>query len=698
MICTSIQNKNLEEILAILEEGCVEMAEIRLDRCPLDDEEIQELFSNTDTPLIATCRIAESASMQEAEHKLRTAIEAGAKYVDVEIEAPAPMGKRLRRTARESGTTLIRSFHDFSKTPSLEELEEVVIKCKSFGADVVKVVTTAVKPEDPETVKALYSTLLPAEVFHFPSDSVESQREPETIAEGTLVAFSMGEYGHQSRLDALKYGAPFTYAALESGAETAPGQWTAAEMSEAVYADAEGFYAEHLVMPASKSFAQRAIIAAALAEGTSHLRGYSPCADSEAAIKVARALGAEVTEGEVLAIKGIGPITKPVDFTSLHTGESGLLTRLMIPILAQIGGGAMRVTGEKTLVKRPLSGANDIMAAFGVTLRNVEEHPGSKDVFVPLNIVGNLIPGRADISGKGGSQLISGLLMALAIADRPSTLYVSDPKSIPYMFITLDVLQKFGIRIVNEMEGDQEFLETQDWNRCTGMTFKIKGGQGYKAADFTLEGDWSGAANFCVAGAIFGSASVDGLDTHSLQADLTIMDVLVEAGASISQIDNDCVDAVNEAATAAGVNTHTGAVNVVKAPLNAFCFDLNNAPDLFPIVAVLAAFCPGESRIGGTGRLANKESNRALTIQNMLLQMGVDCVIDGDEMVIQGHSLTYRRLNNLLLKGGEYTSTHDHRMVMALKVASLGADSPIVIDDEACVAKSFPDFLQIFSD
>lgn len=695
MICTSIQGKTLEEIFAILEEEAVEMAEIRLDRCPLTDSEIEELFSNTDTPLIATCRIAESADMQEAERKLLTAVQAGAKYIDIEIEAPAPMGKRLRRAARENGTTLIRSFHDFEGTPSLEELEQNVIKCKSFGADVVKVVTTAKSAEDCEIIRQLYGVKIPPEAFHL-HPGLEGELEPERIAEGSLIAFCMGEAGRMSRLDALKYGAPFTYAALDEASATAPGQWSFAEMSKALYGNAEGFYAEHLVMPASKSFAQRAIIAAALAEGTSHLRGYSPCADSEAAIAVARALGAEVTEGEVLTIKGIGPIDKPLDFNSLHTGESGLLTRLMIPILAKIGNGAMRVTGEKTLVKRPLSGANDIMAAFGVTLHNVEEHPGSKEIFVPLNIVGNLIPGRADISGKGGSQLISGLLMALPLADRTSSLFVSEPKSIPYLYITLDVLQKFGIRVITELEGDKDFLETQDWNRCTGMSFKIKGGQAYKAVDLSLEGDWSAAANFCVAGAVFGSASVDGLDTRSLQADLTIMDVLVEAGASISQIDNDCVDAVNEAATAAGVNPHTGAVNVVKAPLNAFSFDLNNAPDLFPIVAVLAAFCPGRNVIGGTGRLAGKESNRALAILNMLLQMGVDARIEGDNMIIEGHSMAYRLLNGKLLKGGAYTSNHDHRMVMALKVASLGAESPIIIDDEACVAKSCPDFLQIF--
>lgn len=680
MICTSIQNKNLEEIFRILEDGAVEMAEIRLDRCPdLDDEAIEELFSGTDIPLIATCRIAESGSMQEAERRLRAAILAGAKYVDVELEAPAPMGKRLRRFARESGTTLIRSYHCFDGTPDTETLEEMVTKCRMFGSDVIKVATLARNADDVERVMALYG-------MTYPDGKVQE--------EGTLVAFCMGEEGRASRLEALRRGAPFTYAALSADEATAPGQWTTDEMYDAVYAGAKGFYAEHLNMPSSKSFAQRAIIAAALADGTSHLRGYSPCADSEAAIAVARALGAEVTEGEVLTIKGIGPIDKPLNISELHCGESGLLTRLMIPIMAQVGPGQVLITGEKTLVNRPLSGANDIMAAFGVMLRNASR--SSREVYVPLNVGGHLLAGRADISGAGGSQLISGLLMALPLATGPSTVYVSDPKSIPYMYITLDVLQKFGIRIANEMEGDEEFMQTQDWSYCTGLTFKVKGGQQYKACDLSLEGDWSSAANFCVAGALFGSASVEGLDTRSLQADLTVMDILVEAGASLSQFDNDCVDAVNTAATAAGVNTHTGAVNVVKAPLNAFSFDLNNAPDLFPITAVLAAFCPGESRIAGTGRLAGKESDRAQSITRMLTQMGVECAIEGDEMVIHGHSLTSRLLTGNLLKGGEYTSTHDHRMVMALKVAELGADSPIIIDDEACVAKSFPDFLTLF--
>ncbi|MBR6423363.1 MAG: 3-phosphoshikimate 1-carboxyvinyltransferase, partial [Bacteroidales bacterium] len=177
-----------------------------------------------------------------------------------------------------------------------------------------------------------------------------------------------------------------------------------------------------------------------------------------------------------------------------------------------------------------------------------------------------------------------------------------------------------------------------------------------------------------VAGAVFGSAELTGLDTKSLQADLTIIDILVEAGAVVSQLDDE------------------GTVCVRKAPLEAFRQDLSNAPDLFPIVAVLAAFCAGESRIAGVGRLVTKESNRAEAILQMLQQMGVEAHIEDDVLVVFGETLGARLLSGRLLRGGAYTSRHDHRMVMALKVASLGTESPIVIDDEACVGKSFPGF------
>ena len=657
MICTSIQNKELSEIQELLSQ--LEMAEIRLDRCALEDEDIDVLFGDSDVPLIATCRLSEESQAPEI---LERAIKAGAKYVDLEMEAPAAVGRRIREACREYGTVLIRSYHNFENTPSREVLLSILERARTFGGEVVKIVTTAVSEADNEVVASLYKEADP----------------------GTLVAFAMGEAGRPSRLNALKLGAPFTYACLSPEEAAAPGQWTVEEMQQAVYGNFRFVKAGEMPMPSSKSFAQRAIIAAALASGTSHLSGYSPCGDNESAISVARALGAQVSvEGNTIVITGIGATPGCLKLSELHTGESGFLTRMMIPLLAVLSPEPVRVTGEKTLLERPLSDAHDIMAAYGIRLfpesnKNVSEERKA-DCYLPLRVAGPLIPGRADISGKGGSQLISGLLAALPLVEGKSTVYVHDPRSIPYLFITVDVLKKFGIRMSSEMEGDDDFLETQDWSLCTGLNFHVRGGQRYKAADFSIEADWSGAAPFLVAGAIFGDVEVTGLDTTSLQADISIMDILMQAGASMSQLDEP-----------------TGSIHIKRAPLSPFEADLNNCPDLFPMVALLAAFCPGDSHIQGIQRLRHKETDRARAIQEMLLQMGVPVSIEDDEMTVTGMGLTQRLATGQLLKGGHYASHADHRMVMALQVASLGADSPVIIDDVTCVAKSFPHFNELF--
>ena len=707
MICTVIHNKNFEQILEALEQ--CEMAEIRLDSCRMSAREIQECFSS-DVPLIATCRLAElmasEPSLQDesmtqqsreikaaqiAEKRLCQAIEAGARYVDVEIEAPKQMSKRVRNVAHENGTVFIRSYHDFEGTASVDALRTLVVKCHYHGADMVKVATMASSQEDAERVLSLYEWC-----------GGMQGTDMENLADGGLIAFCMGEAGRESRLECLRRGAPFTYTALDGDEAVAPGQWSMSEMKAAVYGEAGHRYPQldPLSVPCSKSFAQRAIIAAALADGVSHLRGYTPCGDNEAALAVARELGADVQlDGTTITIKGVAASRGLLsalgagDHATVHVGESGLLARMVIPLMAQLHEGPVEVTGEKTLLKRPLTGAREILEAVGCGVKEslrCAQDDREDAVRIPLTVEGPLKSGgRVVISGKHGSQLITGLLMALSFAEKNTTLVVNDPKSIPYIFITLEVLKKFGVKIGNEMLGGRDFLESNgDWSLCTEMVFKVRGGQRLKATDIDLEGDWSAAANFLVAGAVFGKVEVAGLDTTSLQADLSIMDILMDAGASLSQVDG-----------------ARGNIAVQRAPLRAFNVDASNCPDLFPVISVLAAFCQGTSRIAGLGRLANKESDRAKAILEMLSQMGVEAHRKDDELVVKGYSLVQRLLGQSsgescqpgLLKGGEYTSHHDHRMVMALKVASLGADGPIVIDDEDCVAKSFPSFNEQFS-
>lgn len=709
MIATVIQQKSYEEILRLLDDPWIELAEIRLDLCELSEEQIEDIFSNTDTPLIATCRTAFSSrdashgrarisshgqapsgglSEAEGERLISKAIESGAHYADLDISASEGFSKRFRDLCHEYGTEIIRSYHNYDRTPSLEELREIKARCYRYGADIAKIVTTATGPEDIAVLEALYrasaseegvavgsasTAEASANALHGKAAVSASTAEASTSgasagsSAGRLIAFAMGELGRPSRLSCLKLGAPFTYASLSEGLETASGQYSFEEMHRLVYRNFRGFWrVGDLEMPASKSFAQRAIIAAALAEGRSHLHKYTPCEDSEAAIRVAKMLGARISlNGSTLSIDGAG--AAQTSLIELNAGESGLLARICIPLMAVLNTRPLIINGEKTLLKRPLKGIKEIMASFGVPVRSDK---------IPLTLTPPLIPGTAEISGKDGSQLISGLMMALPLCDKNSTVYVSEPKSIPYMFITEDILKKFGVRIKSEMEGDESFIEEQDWSACSQICFTIKGGQNYKAADMEIEGDWSAAANFLVAGAIFGKAELSGLCTKSLQADISIADILVEAGAVLSESD--------------------GAVCVSKAPLEAFEAKLGNAPDLFPICSVLAAFCDGRSSLGGVNRLQGKESDRAAAIMEMLEGLGVEAAIEEDTLFINGQTLTKRLVNSNLLNGGLFRTHHDHRMAMALKIASMGAKEQIELDHPECVAKSFPAFWEMF--
>jgi len=652
MICTCIHNRDYEAVLEVLSRPEVEMAEVRLDLCDLDDAQTEDLFANSDKPLIATCRISLTGAA-EAQRRLAIAIRAGARFADVEVEAPVQMSKDLQKLCSDCGTELIRSYHDYSCTPSEGELQKTLARCFRYGADIAKIAVTCTGDDDCARVLSLYSIVM----------------EDVPSMEGRLIAFGMGEEASWTRLECLRRSAPFSYACLD-GEPLSKGQIPLQEMRRKVYGKLRFFERHGLKMPSSKSFAQRAIIAAAIADGVSTLEGYTSCDDSEAAIEVARALGAGVEKrGGVLVIQGASLMEGRLCPGSLNAGESGLLARMMIPLCSVLSKAPVTIEGRGTLLRRPLGNASNIMASFGVIL---------KEEKIPLKAQGHLIPGNAEISGESGSQLISGLLMALPLCAKPSRLFVSEPKSIPYLYMTLEVLRKFGVRTRTEMEGDAQMLELQDWNYCTGIDFEIKGSQCYKACSLSIEADWSSAAVFAVAGAIFGGVSIQGMDTSSIQADLSIVDILVDAGAVVSTEDG------------------TGLLTVRKAPLEAFECDLNHAPDLFPVVSVLAAFCAGESRISGVSRLCTKESDRAGAILKTLSQFGVQASVEGDRMIICGETLCSRSINGRLLKAGRYDCFSDHRMAMAIALASLGADGAVEMEGKDCVSKSFPDFFSVF--
>lgn len=708
MICCSIGNRTAGEILSLLEQ--VEMAEIRLDLCRLSDDDIEEVFSS-DTPLIATYRTPQGGDYREAERQLALAVRYGARYLDLEIEAPKPVSKRLASACAEWGTTMIRSYHNSEGTPSIDELRGIADKCRHHDGEIVKIVTFARDEADNETILSLYK--------YYTAES--------------LVAFAMGSVGTSSRLECLRRGAPFSYAAPCNGASetvsddshaeaTAPGQMAYDEMYREVYGTRKALGTSRVPMPSSKSYTQRAILAAALADGVSVLKGYTECSDNASALAVAAQLGADVRRKRGMAgtttleITGIGPVTPGIGSAtqgsspvipgsdavagtghSFNVGESGLLARLMMPLGCRLYPEGFTIEGEGTLSCRVMQGARSTIEALGgrviycgeIAVRSdgnvngniiaksdghICESLVARDIVLPVTIEGPLRPGRIEIDGSKTSQLVSGALMALPLCSRNSTLCVRKPASIPYIYITMDILRKFGVKLRSEMYGGRQLLD-EDWSKCTEIVIKSRENQVYKATELTIEGDWSAAAAYMAAGAVFGGVELEGLDTSSLQADLTMVDILMAAGASISQ-----------------ENEPTGVITVRKAPLQGIRADLSNCPDLFPVVAVLCTFCQGRSSLKGLHRLAHKESDRAGGIVGMLEGLGVRHQVKGNELTIEGESLDSRIMNGRLLKGGRYTSNHDHRMVMALSLAELGADAPLEIDDVQCVGKSYPGF------
>ncbi|MCF0174448.1 MAG: 3-phosphoshikimate 1-carboxyvinyltransferase [Bacteroidales bacterium] len=646
MICTTIHRKKDLKRLAELE-----MAEIRLDLLNLSLDEIDEVFLS-DTPLIATCRadVDDYESARRSFTLLERAILAGANYVDIEIEMPKAVSKDIEHIAHENGTSVIRSYHNLDCTPSFEELKEVAQRCRRHGGDIVKIAVQGYSQEDFDKVAKLY----------------------EVFDEGTLVAFCTGEQATATRVDALRMGAPFTYAAIDEEAAIS-GQLPQNSLAGDIYTTSFISTDEPIRMPASKSFAQRAIVVAALAEGTSVLSHYTPCEDCQAALSVAQALGARVQKiGDELIITGIAAEPGCLNLQSLNVSESGLLARLMMGLLPTLCSGEVTINGSGTLEARQLLGSKEMLGCFGVKANSET---------VPITLSGTPQTGHKTISGRHSSQLISGLLMSLPLLKGNTTMVVEDPKSIPYMFITLDVMKAFGVRLKNELSGGQDFIDSEgNWDLCTEIEFSIYGDKRYKSAKIDLEGDWSAAANFLVAGAIAGKATIEGVDTSSLQADLSIMDILMDAGAAMSQTDGS-----------------KGTITVQRAPLTAFDVDANNCPDLFLIISVLAAFCAGKSHLKGVKRLEHKESDRAEAIVSMLRNFGVEVEVEDDEMTITGHSLAYRSLNGMMLHGGRFSSHKDHRIAMALKVAGLCTDSPVVIDDTECTKKSYPGFIGDFN-
>jgi 3-phosphoshikimate 1-carboxyvinyltransferase len=407
------------------------------------------------------------------------------------------------------------------------------------------------------------------------------------------------------------------------------------------------------VAPASKSSMQRACAAALLHVGETIILNPGHSNDDLAALDVIQKLGAKVeiqkTTNElgvkvISSIKVISSGVKP-NGPEMNCGESGLGIRMFTPIAA-LSSQSITINGKGSLVKRPMHFFDEIFPALGIQIN-------SQKGFLPIQIQGPLkAPATITVDGSLSSQFLTGLLMAYAASDaKDAVIKVLDLKSKPYIDLTLAVLNAFGWKVQHDHYEQFSFLPHEPLKDLI---------------EYTVEGDWSGAAFLLVAGAIAGPIKVKGLQMDSTQADKAVMQALQNANVSIA-LDVDGIQ----------IGSNDGAA------LRAFEFDATDCPDLFPPLVALAAACMGVSEIKGVSRLAHKESDRGLTLQTEFAKLGVQIDLEGDIMKIHGGGE---------IKGAEVFSQHDHRIAMACGVAALIANAPVIITEAEAINKSYTDF------
>lgn len=390
---------------------------------------------------------------------------------------------------------------------------------------------------------------------------------------------------------------------------------------------------------------QRACAAALLHPGRSMIQNPGRSNDDQVALKVIQQLGASVQDhGTFIEIHSHGATqidAMPIE--RLDFGESGLSIRMFTPIAA-LSSREITIDGRGSLKKRPVHFFNEILPRLGVQVKTESQ-------WIPIRLQGPLRPTDIIVNGAMSSQYITGLLMAYsAIVRTPVSIQVRQAVSTPYIDLTLETMKHFGLQVPRV---------TPDYTFCFNGDYEISGDE----VEYTVEGDWSNAAFWLVAGAVFQPVQVTGLRLDSVQGDRKILEVIKEAGAI--------------------VNTENQVIRVQPDRLRAFEFNATDCPDLFPPLVALAAYCNGISRIHGVERLKHKESNRADSLQHEFQKLGVSVHIEGNTMLVHGAEHLY---------GGELHSHNDHRIAMALSIAALGAKGESVLYRAESVSKSYPDF------
>lgn len=407
--------------------------------------------------------------------------------------------------------------------------------------------------------------------------------------------------------------------------------------------------------PASKSSMQRACAAALISKSISRIHNPGISNDDMASLHVIRSLGAKVSRQDDGSLLVDSSETQAAKALQINFGESGLGIRMFTPIAA-LNKFPVKITGEGSLLSRPMDFFDEVLPQLNVQVKSSQGR-------LPIEISGGLVPKDITIDGSLSSQFLTGLLFAYAAADAQDvTITVNNLNSRPYIDLTLQVLQDFGLPVPVNNNYTSFYFPGRTSKNVAAMEGREL--ETRPVAHYTVEGDWSGAAFLLVAGAVAGNISVKGLDAFSPQADKKILEALMDAGCSISVRENEI-----KISDAAG--------------LKAFQINATDCPDLFPPLVALASFCTGKSVIEGVHRLAHKESHRAKTLMEEFSKLGVNISLQDNLMIVQGVEQ---------VRSAKVHSHNDHRIAMACAVAALRAAGDVIIEQANAVKKSYPAF------
>ena len=403
-------------------------------------------------------------------------------------------------------------------------------------------------------------------------------------------------------------------------------------------------------IPPSKSYSHRAIIAAALATSNkdkevSRIDNLKYSVDITTTTEIMENWGANIEIGEDFEIiKGNSGIVNPKDeYTQCN--ESGSTIRFLIPI-GLSNNNKIVFDGKGKLVERPLDSYYKIFDEQGIKYSN-------NNGWLPLNVDGQLKPGKYEIEGNISSQYITGLLYALPLLNGDSELKINKTlESKGYIDLTLEILEMSGIKVVNN----------------NYKSFFIKGNQKYNPFDYVIEGDYSQVAFWIVAGILGSEIKCLHVKKESLQGDREIIEIVQRMGANVEIFDD----------------------YIIVKPSQTYgtVIDISQCPDIGPILTVLAALSKGETKIINAERLRIKESDRITSIKTELNKLGANVEEVGDSLVING----VERLTG----SAELSAWNDHRIAMSLAIASIKCDGEIVIDEAESVKKSYPHFWEDF--